>query len=79
VADVAAVPRPKFVRAVEADAKSDRFADFCAAPVMRESSPAATVLAVVPTVTEIAGVVPPDEEIGAVPVTDVTPPAPAGP
>ena len=37
------------------------------------SSPAQTVLAALPTVTEIAGVVPPEETIGAVPVTDVTP------
>jgi PAB1-binding protein PBP1 len=36
---VAAVPSPRLVRAVDADAKSDRFDAFCAAPVMRESSP----------------------------------------
>ena len=34
---------------VAVEARSDRFADFCAAPVMRESSPAASVDAVVPT------------------------------
>ena len=39
---------------------------------MRESSPAATVLAVVPTVTEMVGVVPPEETMGAVPETEVT-------
>ena len=38
--------------------------------------PAAEVVA---SLIEIAGVVPPEETIGAVPVTEVTPPAPAGP
>ena len=45
---VATVPKPRLVRAVAALARSDRFADFCAAPVMRESSPCAAVPVVVP-------------------------------
>jgi hypothetical protein len=40
---VAAVPRPRFVRAVEAAATSERLFAACRAPVMRESFPAAAV------------------------------------
>ena len=48
------LPRPRLVRAVEALAKSPRFADFWAAPVILLSSPAATVLAAVPTFSTAA-------------------------
>ncbi len=47
--NVAAEPKPKLVLAVEAEARSERLLAFCAAPVIRLSSPAANVLAVVPT------------------------------
>ena len=45
---------PRFVRAVAAFATSLRFDDACSAPVMRESLPAATVPAVVPTLSVAA-------------------------
>jgi hypothetical protein len=48
---VAAVPSPRFDRAVIALARSERLLAFCAAPVIRESLPCAAVPAVVPYAT----------------------------
>ena len=43
--------RSRFARNVAAFVKSEPFADFCAAPIIRESFPAATVPAIVPTLS----------------------------